>query len=214
MSLIRNAIVFIVFSAPAMASAQSVTIPPDARVAVVSVQRISTESIAGKAAVARVNALQQQRTNEIRTKQAALAGLQQQLDRATAADERARLSAQAATERTELERMSVQAQTDLQNLQREISVELRPKLIAVLTELLKGTHIDMVSNSDTTAVWVAPGLDLTNVVIERLNAATAGANPATPAAPSSRGNGPAPAAPTPSAPATPRPGPPAAPRTP
>jgi len=202
MSSICKTTVFLMFLAPALAGAQNVPIPPDARVAVVSVQRISTESIFGKAAVARVNALQQQRASEIRAKQASLAGLQQQLDRATAPDERARLSAQVATERTELERMNIQAQADLQNLQREISVELRPKLIAVFNELLKGTHIEMVSNSDTTAIWIASGLDLTNTVIERLDATASTGNPATP--PAGRGNAPTPATPTPPGTNTPR----------
>src|SRR5262245_31396107 len=85
--------------APALSSAQTTTIPPDARVAFVSVQRISTESLPGKAAVARIQSVQQQRTGELRAKQMALASLQQQLERAATADERTKLSAQLAAER-------------------------------------------------------------------------------------------------------------------
>src|SRR5688572_32633971 len=100
----KAALAAVLLSLPVPALAQAVVVPPDARIAFVSVQRISSESAAGKAALGRVTTFQQQKAGEIRAKQASLAAIQQQLDRATQPEERAKLSAQVATERSELER--------------------------------------------------------------------------------------------------------------
>jgi Skp family chaperone for outer membrane proteins len=182
MDALKPFLLSVLMLVPVEALGQAATIPPDARIAFVSVQRISTESVPGKAAVSRVQTLQQQRATDVRNKQGSIAALQQQLDRATTSEERAKLSAQVATERTELERMVAQAQADIQNLQREVNNEIRPKVVAVLNELLKGTKIEVVTNSDTTLVWAATGLDLTNAVIARLNA-TASVTAPSPATP-------------------------------
>jgi Skp family chaperone for outer membrane proteins len=185
--------------APASASAQAVVVPPDARVAYVSSQRLSRDSALGKAGTARIQAMQQQRQSEIRARQQTLEATRQQMLKATTPEERARLGSQEVTQRIELERSTMQAQQDLQNLQQEISADLRPKVIAAINEVLKGTRVEVVANLETAIVWALPGLDLTTAVIERMDAAVA----ATPAA--ATPTVPAPASPVPAAPSTPVP---------
>jgi Skp family chaperone for outer membrane proteins len=159
---------------------------------------VSAESAPGKAGAARIQAVQQARTADLRTRQQAIEALRKQLAAATTAEERSRLSAQESAQRFEFERVGAQAQLELQNLQREVANELRPKLSAVLGELLKGTKVEAVLNLEVAVFWSTPALDITNAVIERLNAAAAAAPAATPAPPPA---GPAPA--TPAAPAAP-----------
>jgi Skp family chaperone for outer membrane proteins len=166
------AIALLSVAVPADSWAQSRAIPPDARVAYVSSQRLSTDSAAGKAGAARVLKLQQERVAALRVQQQALESTRRLLASATSADERAKLSAQEAAQRVEVERNSAQAQQDLQNLQREISIDLRPKVVAALNELLKGTKIELVLNYESSVVWSAPGLDLTDAVVEKMNAAS------------------------------------------
>jgi Skp family chaperone for outer membrane proteins len=178
-------------------AAQAPAIPPDARVVYVSSARISSESAPGKAGAARVQAVQQARTADLRARQQAIEATRKQLASAATPEERSKLTVQESTLRFEFERAAAQAQVELQNLQREISTELRPKLAAVLGELLKGTKVEAVLNVETAVLWGAPPLDVTAVVIERLNAAEAKAGPATPAEAPAAAPAPAPATPTP-----------------
>ena len=154
---------------PADTSAQSV-IPADARVVYVSGQRISAESAAGRAGTARLQAMQAERSAQIRARQQALETTRKQLAGATTPEERARLTQQETTERTDIDRAAIQMQQELQKLQNEISGELRQKIVAVLNEVLKGTKVEMVANLETAVVWAAPGLDITSLVLEKMNA--------------------------------------------
>ena len=157
---------------PADSWAQS-GIPADARVVYVSSQRLSAESALGKAGTARLQALQAERTAQVRARQQALEATRQQLAASTSPEERAKLSLQESVQRTDSERAAAQMQQDLQTLQREISNELRQKIVAVLNEMLKGTKVEIVANLETAVVWANPTLDITSAVLEKLNATAA-----------------------------------------
>jgi Skp family chaperone for outer membrane proteins len=159
---------------PAAALAQS-PVPADATVAYVSAQRVSGESAEGRAGQARVIALQRQHTEDLRTQQAALVKLRTEINQAASDEERTRLRAQEQQLQADLTRAAAQVQTELQNLQREISAEIRPRVQAVLSEMLAGTNVQMVLSSEVTLVWARPGLDLTDAVIDRMNATAKGA---------------------------------------
>ncbi len=139
----------------------------------ISAQRITTESTEGKAGIARLQALQQQRTAELRTKQQTLDGTRQQLAQSNDAESRGRLQEQELQQRTDLERATAQAQTELQTLQREVQIALQARLKSVLDETLKDQNIQVILNGDTSVVWAAPGVDMTAAVVERLNATAA-----------------------------------------
>jgi len=147
--------------------------PPGGPVAFVVSQRISNETTEGKAGIARIQALQRERTADARTKQEALQATRRQIDVTADSADRTRLQAQEQQQRADLEKAVNQSQVDLQNLQRQISSELGVKVKAAIEELVKGTSVQVVLSADTTVVWAAQGLDLTSPVIERLNAQAA-----------------------------------------
>ena len=147
--------------------------PPAAgapRIAFVSAQRILAESSHGKADVARMQALQQQKTTEIRTKQQALEATRQQLAQAADSGARDRLQQQEQQQRTDLERAAAQAQSEIQALQRQVQNDLQTRVRPVVEDAAKSENVQIVLNGDTAVVWAAPGLDLTKVVIDRLDA--------------------------------------------
>ena len=69
----------------------------------------------------------------------------------------------------ELERATQQAQSELQALQRQLQADLQAKVRPVVEAVAKAEGVDLVLSYDTTVVWAAPGLDLTDVVLARLN---------------------------------------------
>jgi len=151
--------------------------PRTSQIGYVSAQRILTDSAAGKADVARVQTMQQQRATELRAKQQTLEATRQQLIQASDASARGQLQQQEQQQRIELERASTQAQTDLQALQRQMQVDMQTRVKSVMDDVVKGQNIQVVLNGDTSVVWAAPGLDLTAAVIERMNAQPAAAKP-------------------------------------
>ena len=136
----------------------------------VSAQRISNETADGKAGVARLQASQRERQAEMRTKQQTLESTRQQITLAKDDVARVRLRAEEQQQRTELERLAAQSQSDLQTLQRQVSAEVATKVKAAVEEVIKGTGVQIVLNGESSVVWASPGLDLTSLVIERMNA--------------------------------------------
>ena len=169
-------------AAPALAAGAFQQRPtlPSGPVAFVVSQRISNETTEGKAGIARMQALQRERTADARTKQEALQATRRQIDATQDSAERSRLQAQEQQQRADLEKAVSQIQVDLQNLQRQISNELGVKVKAAIEDLVKGTGVQVVLSADTTVVWAANGLDLTTPVIERLNAQAAAPAPSKP----------------------------------
>lgn len=160
----------------AVVAGQAITSRPTLPVGYVSGQRIFAESSEGKAQLAKLQAQQKQRTGELRTRQQALEGLRKQWSQAADNATRLQLQQQELQQRTELERATTQAQTDMQNLQRQVQTEFQGRVRGVLAELVKGQGYQMVLNGDVAVVWSAPGIDLTNAVIERLNRQPAAAS--------------------------------------
>ena len=143
---------------------------PSLPVAYVNIQRALAESAAGKAEQARLQTLQQQRANELRTRHQTLEGLRSQLAQANEAATRVKLQQQESQQRTDLERATVQAQQELQNLQRKVAADFQSRVRGIVEELVKGQGLQLVLNGEQAVIWSAPGADLTNSVIERLNA--------------------------------------------
>lgn len=143
--------------------------PSKLTIAVVSPQRILTDSMRGRTESARAQALQQQKTNELRTKQQNLEALRQQIVQTTDAAARLQLQQQELQQRQELERATTQAQVELQALQRQLNAELLASVRTIIDDLSKIQNIDMVINGDASVVWAKAELDLTNSVIARMN---------------------------------------------
>jgi Skp family chaperone for outer membrane proteins len=140
-------------------------------VLVVSLQRIATQSNAGKRAGQQLEALRQEGGRGLQAKQKELDDVVRQLakDSLPQAD-RERLAQDESRRRAELQQLTTQVQTEFQATQNRVNTELRSQLTPILADIAKRAGVDVVMNADTIA-WAAPGTDTTNEVIQRLNAA-------------------------------------------
>jgi Skp family chaperone for outer membrane proteins len=139
-------------------------------VAWVSATRIIAESTHGRTEAQRVQTAQQQRANDLRSKQQLLETTRQQLATTADAAARAELQQRELQHRTDLERSTQQAQIEFQTLQRDFNADLQRRVRAALDELMKTQSYQLVLNSDVSLMWAAPELDMTSAVIARMNA--------------------------------------------
>ena len=192
-------------AAPAPAAAPAPVqrvFPEGTKYAFVNIQRIAAESNEGKAATTRVQALNQQKVNELNEMNKALQAAQQKLEAGgsvlsvTAA---AQLQKDIERRQIDIQRFTEDAQQDVTTLQQQLQGDFEQKLTPILAQIgqEKGLHF-MFSVQDAGVVWGDPALDITPEIITRFNAAAPAA-----AAPAPRA--PAAAAPRPAAPAAPRP---------
>jgi len=140
-------------------------------VVTVSLNRVATQSNAGKRANQQLDALRQERARDLQAKQKELEDVIRQVSKADAlpAAERERLVQEEGRRRTEFQQLTQQAQSDFQSAQMRLNTDLRAQLTPILADIAKRSGVDVVLNSDTIA-WAAPGTDTTNEVIQRLNA--------------------------------------------
>lgn len=158
--------------------------PEGAKVAWVDVQYIASESSEGKAARTRIQALQQTRTNDLQTKQKALEAAQQKLQSGgSVMSDSARDTATKEVERLnrDFQRAQQDAQEEIQTLTRDLQDEFQKKLLPLIGEVgaAKGLHM-VFSGYDSGLLWADPGLNITQDVIKRLDAAAAAAPAAAP----------------------------------
>jgi Skp family chaperone for outer membrane proteins len=179
MSAIPTSIAFVLFTFSANGQTTTVASPVPG-VVYINSQRVIGEAAAGRTEVARIQAMQQQKNNEIRAKQQALDYTRQQEATAADAETRTKLLKEEQDQRADLERATQQAQADLQQLQREVQSGLQVKVRAAIEELAKTHNFKLVLTADTSVVWGAPGMDVTGLVIEKLNAAAAAPQPQKP----------------------------------
>ncbi len=130
---------------------------------ILNVPRLIAESIDGKAGTAKLQAFQDQKRKVLADKQAALQRLNQ--EKAAAAEiQRAQV---------ELERATQDAETDFAALTRQVQADFEKRLTPILKEIVDTDHIGIVFEyPQQLIVWAAPSTDITDEVIERLDAAT------------------------------------------
>jgi outer membrane protein len=160
--------------------------PEGAKVGFVVLQRIANDSADGKASTAKLQAFQTKKAAELGEKNKQLQALQQKMDKeGTVMSEAARADLQKQVERltTELQRSQQDAQAELQELQGQLQQQFTQRVEPVLAQVgaEKGLHF-IFNGPDSGMVWADPGLDITNDVIKKLDAAPAPAAPAAPAA--------------------------------
>ena len=187
--------------------------PAGTKYAFINIQRIAAESAEGKALAGRVQALNQQKVNELNEKNKQLQAAQQKLEQGASV-----LSAVAAGQlQKEIERLQVDIQRFTEDAQQEVTSPSDAAAGGVPGEVVadrpaggnrEGLHL-LFSAADAGIVWADPALDITGEIIQRFDAAAKTAAPAAaapapkPAAPAAA---PAPALPKPAAPA-PKPAP-------
>ena len=170
----------------------------DGALAYVDLQRVAAESDAGQQANARVQELSQQKLSEIELKTAELQGrvtalneqlqeLQQKLQQGQnimSAEARIELQRQISklqidVQRTtqdsqaEAERLTQDAEAEVQQLQQELQIEFQKRLVPVLEQVALDRKLSFIfSVSEGGLIWADTSLDLTEELIELLNAQT------------------------------------------
>jgi Skp family chaperone for outer membrane proteins len=140
------------------------------KVAFVSSGRLIAAAPELQAVLAKFQAAQRQRLADLQPKQRALQETRRKLAQAPDPIARAALTQQEQTQQAELERLTAQTQTEMQASQRETQALVQSHLKTVLDQVAIGQGIDLVLNADLAVLWGSTQLDITNAVIERLNA--------------------------------------------
>lgn len=166
---------------PAAPAAAPRPFPEGARIAYVVLQRVANESAEGKAATARIQGLQQKRGTELAEKNKQLQGLQAKLEKeATVMSATAQADMQKQIERlqVDIQRFTQDAQAEIQELQNQLQQQFQTRIEPVLSVVgqEKGLHF-IFNGPDSGLVWADPGLDISDDVIKKLDAAAAAKPP-------------------------------------
>jgi Skp family chaperone for outer membrane proteins len=149
-------------------------------VAYIQPQMIFQQSVEGKAALARVQALVQKKQTEGQTKAKQLQDNQQKLQSSgSVMNETARVQLEKEIERQqkEGERFQQDAQAEINELQQEVNNEFMKKVQPVIDQIATEKGLHFVFNAqDSGLAWAAPGLDISADVVKKLDS---GAKPAT-----------------------------------
>ena len=162
-------------STPAKPAAP-VPFPEGARVAYIFMQGIFNGSADGKAAAARLQEWEKKKTAEIQIKAKEAEALQAKVNQGgTVLNDQARAQAQRDLQRLqrEIKAMQEDAQQEGQGLRQqllnEFSQKVNPIIAAVAKE--KGLHMVFSVSDQANVAWADPGLDLTQEIIKRVDAA-------------------------------------------
>jgi outer membrane protein len=152
--------------------------PEGAKLAFMNIPRIAAESVEGKASTTKVNALREKKLADLNGKNKQLESAQQKLNSGSLLSEEARAAAQKESEKlqVEIQRLQQDAEAEMQELQQQLQLDFQRKLSPIIQQVAveKGLHI-LLSQTDAGMVWAEPGLDLTNEIIKRFDAASAAA---------------------------------------
>jgi Skp family chaperone for outer membrane proteins len=163
-------------AAPAPAPQPPAPFPAGAKIGVVNLQLIAQNSVEGKAATARVQALIQKKQVEGQDKAKQLQANQQKLQTSGGVmNEAARTALERDIERQtkEGERFQQDAQAEVNELQQELQNEFQKKLFPLLQQLAQEKGLQaLLSLQDAGVIWWEPGIDLTPDAVKKLDAAS------------------------------------------
>ena len=167
---------------PPVPAAPARPFPEGSKIAYINIQRIASESGEGKAATAKVQALNQKKVQELNEKNKALQADQQKLQSGgTVMSDAARSELEKKIERqnVDIQRTTQDAQQEVQELQQELQNEFQRKLLPIVQQVAqeKGLHL-LLSAGDSGIVWADAGLDITADVIKRFDGGAPAATPA------------------------------------
>lgn len=151
------------------------------KVAVVNFERAVVESAQGQQAVEEFNAIYEERTREIETRQQEIAELQNRLQtqgRALSETASADLTRDIERKQTDLNRLSEDIQRDLQTLQENLLRPIADVARRILSEYAAEnafTIILDVSNPQTNIVYASAEADITTELIRQIDAEMAAA---------------------------------------
>ncbi len=150
--------------------------PAGSKIAFINPQVIFQQSVDGKAALARVNALIQKKQKEGEDKAKLLQGNQQKLQTSgSVMNEAARsqLEREIDRQQKEIERFQQDAQAEINELQQEVQADFLKKVNPVLDQVANEKGVHLVLNADAQFIaWANLGLDLSPDVVKKLDAAS------------------------------------------
>jgi outer membrane protein len=162
--------------APAPAAAPK-PFPEGAKIGYVVLQRIANESSEGKAATAKIQALQQKKAAELQEKNKTLQSLDEKLKKESSvmsATAQGDLQTQMQRLQTEIQRFTQDAQQEIQELQQQLQGAFEQRMTPILGQVGQEKGLHFIFNApDSGIVWADPGLDITTDVIKRLDAGAA-----------------------------------------
>jgi outer membrane protein len=150
--------------------------PAGAKVAFINPQAILQNSVDGKAAIARINALIQKKQKEGEDKAKLLQGNQQKLQTSGSVmneSARSQLEKEIDRQQKEIERFQQDAQAEINDLQQEVQNEFLKKVNPVLEQVAKEKGVEIVLNAEAQIfAWANMGLDLSPDIVKKLDAAS------------------------------------------
>jgi len=172
---LRALMVLASWAVPSAALAQvpaQVPAPATIRLACFSPQRAFTDSADGKAAIARLTALQDERAKAIDEKNKELQAQEQalqQTDSLLSNDARSQRSNAIEKFRIDVQRFIQDAQTELTGVQRDLETAFLAKLQPAVQKVAKDEGFQIVFNLDEGVIsWADPSLDITPDVVKQL----------------------------------------------
>jgi Skp family chaperone for outer membrane proteins len=148
--------------------------PESAKVAFLNTQRVAGESVHGKAATAKLKALNDQKVLELNERQKQLQAQQLKLEQGgSVLSEQAVGEIQKTIERmqVEIQRFTQDAQTEVQELNNKLQTEFETRLRPVIAQVSQEKGLHIVFGPEAGIVWADSALDITNDVIRRFDQA-------------------------------------------
>lgn len=146
-----------------------------AKIGIIDVQRILTDSAPGKEALAKIKQLQDGKLAEAKGRQDEIGALRQKINDgrlSLAEDKLADLEKQVDDKMTDFKRFQDDAQKELQRRQEEAFDAIEKRVNPIITELGKAGGYSMILRKfDSGLVYADDSLDITDSIIQKLNAA-------------------------------------------
>jgi len=148
------------------------------KIAVIDTEKILLSSQAGKKALADLKKLQEQRENELRTRAQELKDLQTKISEgrlSLAQDKLADLSKQYEEKEIALRRMQDDATRELNKKRDEMLGQIDDRVMPVINQAGKEMGYTLIFRKfESGLIYADEAIDITNVIIQRLDAANAG----------------------------------------
>jgi outer membrane protein len=155
-------------------AAPPVPFPQDAKFAFVDINVVAANSVAGRDASKKLEALQTKKAAEIQEKNKQLQATQSKLTTGGAVlndAARAQLEKDIARQQRDIQTLQQDAQAEFDELRNDLMAEFQKKLLPVIEEVAKEKGLHAVfSVSDSGVAYVHPGLNLTDEIVKKLDA--------------------------------------------
>jgi len=147
--------------------------PKDSRIGYVDLERVAALSTEGKSATAQLEALRTKKAAEVAARGKQVEALQQKLTAGAVLNEAAYTRLQREFQRAQLDfqRFNEDAQAEVQDTQQQLWRAFTTRLFPVVGQVATEKNLWAVFSSESTLLWHAPAIDLSEEVAKRLDAA-------------------------------------------